>query len=405
MIIKRVLVVFLIFLISISSLYAVSAEKSLFKYNGNNFEILIYTVANIGYIKLLDIIEILDLSYGFDTYMEKGLIKGNNKTLIFNIGNNRVLESNRLLYLETAPFLYKGIILLPVQSLDVISEVFFENSLNYSLNISKKLKKEKYSIIKEPSDETFIKKENIVKIKESQEKIKFIIIDAGHGGKDPGAIGFSGTKEKDIVSSVAYMISDLLRKKHPGIKTVLTRNKDKFIKLEERTKIANSYIQDNLPGIFISIHANASLNRKAKGFEIFYLSPEASDDEARAVAAIENGVLDMENISGNDRNYLQKSLWQMILNEFIRESRELAELILNSITGIKELEKTRRKIRTADFYVLRGVAMPSILVELGFVTNPEEEKLLNRKDFQKKLSESIVTGIEKFLIFYEKNIE
>ncbi|MFH1238516.1 MAG: N-acetylmuramoyl-L-alanine amidase, partial [bacterium] len=213
----------------------------------------------------------------------------------------------------------------------------------------------------------------------SEVKIKTIVIDAGHGGKDPGAIGRRGVKEKDVVLDVAKRLARMLEDV-PDIKVILTRKSDYFLPLDERTSIANA----NRADLFISIHANASLSRKLAGFEAYFLSERASDKEAEAVANIENSVINLE--SDRPKDNLSVILWSMTLNEFMNESSEVCSVISKEVPGNVGIEC--RGVKQAGFYVLRNAKMPAVLVEIGFLTNLREEIKMKSRTFREKTAKA-----------------
>lgn len=222
-------------------------------------------------------------------------------------------------------------------------------------------------------------------------KIDKIVIDAGHGGKDPGAIGKNKTKEKDITLSIALKLGDLL-KKNGMMKVDYTRTTDEFISLKKRTQTANAMNAK----LFISIHCNASKNRKSQGFETFFLSP-SRDDEARSVAALENEAIQFEddkNVYGdiNDEKFILASMMQSV---FVRESEELAAMIQQGLS--KKINLRNRGVSQAPFYVLMGASMPSVLVEVGFISNKTEEKYLLTEKAQQDIAEGILNGILQFV--------
>jgi N-acetylmuramoyl-L-alanine amidase len=225
-----------------------------------------------------------------------------------------------------------------------------------------------------------------------------IILDAGHGGSDFGAIGQKSSREKDIVLDIAKRLAKLIRKEKI-FEVVLTREKDEAISLQDRTKKAN----DEHGDIFVSIHANASLKKIARGFQVFFLAP-AKNDSARAVAQLENAPFLSEtgpyNVDENDEiGYI---ISDMIQTEFQVESADLAAMVDKEFRR-SLAETSARGIDQAGFYVLNGVFMPSILVETAFLTNREDEDLLNDKDFKQKVAESIYEGLKRFKAKYENN--
>ncbi len=218
--------------------------------------------------------------------------------------------------------------------------------------------------------------------------IKLVVIDPGHGGKDPGAIGPRGTKEKDITLSIAKKLAKKIRRQLK-IRTILTRTHDSFVPLAKRTEIANSQNAD----IFISIHANASLNPASRGFEVYFLSGETSDKEAQAVANMENSVLAMENHT-REMNRVSKILWSLIMNQFMNESSELCCFIDKCV--INKTGLINRGVKQAGFYVMRGARMPAVLVESAFLSNKKEEKLLNKNSFQEKITDAICDAVKEY---------
>ncbi|MCP4703408.1 MAG: hypothetical protein GY865_02260 [candidate division Zixibacteria bacterium] len=227
--------------------------------------------------------------------------------------------------------------------------------------------------------------------------INKIIVDAGHGGEDYGAIGLNGSSEKKIVLDIAKRLAKLIRK-DKIFEVVMTREKDVSVSLDKRTQIANEANGD----LFVSIHSNASLNKSARGFQIFYLAP-AWNDEARASAQLENASFLSEiNSGGNDdEDDLTFILSDMIQTEFQTESADLAAMVDKEFRKKLKKETKARGIDQAGFYVLNGVYMPSLLVESAFLTNKADEKLLKKKKFRQKIAEGIYEGLKRFKMKYE----
>ncbi len=221
-------------------------------------------------------------------------------------------------------------------------------------------------------------------------RIKTIVIDAGHGGRDPGAVGPRGTKEKDINLDLAFRLAQLLHDK-TDLQVILTRKDDEFIPLAERTQIANEKKAD----LFICIHCNSGLERDSRGFEIYFLSDRATDEEAEAVANIENSVIDLEPKSTAD-DKLKAILWSLTLNEFVNDSSLLSSLIDNQVNE-QEFSIVNRGVKQAGFFVLRGAKMPAVLVECAFVSNQREEKLLHKDSFCDKMTLAIYNGIMDYI--------
>ncbi|MCS7231624.1 MAG: N-acetylmuramoyl-L-alanine amidase [Elusimicrobiota bacterium] len=220
-------------------------------------------------------------------------------------------------------------------------------------------------------------------------KKPLIVIDPGHGGEDPGAVGKYGSKEKDINLSVSKILKEKLEK--IGFNVILTREEDIFIPLVKRTKFANDCKAD----LFISIHCNASEKSSGtdRGFEAYFLSENATDPDAVATEKLENEVIRFEKQT-EELTKLQKLLWSMIVNEFINESSKLCSLIVNEC--IVRTNQISRGVKQAGFYVLRGAQMPAVLVEMGFISNPNEELKLIRRDFQELIADGISSAIRKY---------
>ncbi len=224
-------------------------------------------------------------------------------------------------------------------------------------------------------------------------KQKTVVIDAGHGGKDSGAIGYKRYKEKDVVFAIAKYLKYELKKR--GYRVYMTRDSDRFVKLRNRTKFANK----KLANIFISIHANAVPKRnrnKAKGIETYFLSPSRSE-RAKKVAA-------MENQAGIDEmDYFEKQTFLSFLNRHkIIASNKLAIDIQRGV--LAKLQKRYKGVvdggvKEGPFWVLVGAQMPSILIEVGFITHPTEAKRLKNKTYQKLLAEGIADGIDRYFIY------
>jgi len=242
----------------------------------------------------------------------------------------------------------------------------------------------------------FLERENeVVFYHKISKKVNLIVIDPGHGGIDPGAVGKKGLYEKDANLAIAKYL-DRLIKDTLGIKIIMTREKDIYLSLKARTSIANS----NSADLFVSIHCNASAkSSKMKGFETYFLS-EARTTEARAVAMRENASLKFDGIEPTD--VVSDILIDLAQTAHLEESNRFAEFIQDNAK--RQLSISSRGVKQAGFYVLRGAFMPSILIECAFVSNLEEEKLLKQKSFRKKLAYCIFCGIKNFIYDYERRL-
>ena len=220
-----------------------------------------------------------------------------------------------------------------------------------------------------------------------------IVLDAGHGGHDSGATGPTGLMEKDLVLDVTRRVAKLVQDRL-GLKVLLTRDSDNFVTLRDRTSYANRQHAD----LFVSIHANAHREAAADGVETYFLSSEATDSTARQVAAAENGVVQLEQQtgrgSGQGRDIVKAILWDLAQSEFQAESSRLAEVVHDSMT--QTLRISNRGVKQAGFYVLGGAAMPAILLEIGFVTNPKEERRLKDTKCRDEIARAILAGLVEY---------
>jgi len=407
--------IFFIFLLSIP----------LFPQNySTTYKITSVPINQIEYYPLYKVLNILKLKRYFDPYTGKIIIKDKNRYITFFIEEKKVYCEMQTYLLQYPPIRYNGVVYVTKEILNLISQwkknEFIFNYINDTFKINKKQEivyknnipptqtHEKTSSLPEKNNNKNKKIPSINLSEKFKEKniskdnrIKVIIIDPGHGGKDPGAIGTKGVREKDVVLKTSLYLKNFLSKKLKDVKIILTRDKDIFLPLEKRAKIANKYINKNTQGLFISVHANASLNKKTRGTETFVLSPVASDDEARAVAAMENGIID---IKTKKTDPITKILTGMLSYEYIRESIQLAKFIQKEYNIKLKARNTKGDgVKKALFYVLEGTLMPGVLTEIGFLTNPQEEKLLRKSWYQKKIAQCIGEGIIKFLNWYEMN--
>jgi N-acetylmuramoyl-L-alanine amidase len=224
----------------------------------------------------------------------------------------------------------------------------------------------------------------------SHYKIKKIVLDPGHGGYDPGAIGRDGIKEKYITLDIAKKVANLLEEE--GITIVMTRDDDTFIPLWKRVDIANR----SNAGLFVSIHANASVARRLKGFEVYHLS-EDLDDSARAAAVAGEHAMKF----GSDSIYrytdtLNEILWDLELTENRRSAIALGNDVLDNI------DVSKRDIKNARFFVLKGTRMPAILVEVGYISNSEECARLGSGEYRSQIAGKIARGIIGFRKSFEE---
>ncbi|MBO5011098.1 MAG: N-acetylmuramoyl-L-alanine amidase [Elusimicrobiaceae bacterium] len=216
-----------------------------------------------------------------------------------------------------------------------------------------------------------------------------IVVDPGHGGKDPGAVR-SRMREKDWNLAVGKELAALLKK--AGFEVKMTRDNDTFIALSERSKISNNFKAD----LFVSVHTNASKNRNAHGFQVYFRSEKATDKEAADVAAMENEAMQYEEVH---YNFVDALLQSLAKNEFVNESSKLAGYVRNSVykqPGIGIAVNQNSSVRQANFYVLKGVNSPAILVEMGYISSSKDRARLSQKAVQKKMAQGIFNGIRDY---------
>lgn len=215
-----------------------------------------------------------------------------------------------------------------------------------------------------------------------------IVIDPGHGGEEEGAHGPTGLREKDVTLDVARRLKSRLAGDR-DTEVILTRDDDRRVALDDRTAVANHAVAD----LFVSIHANSSRRDSARGSETYFVSYQATDDESRAVAALENNTLQLEKgVQG--KNGLDLVLWDLAQSAFLKESSDLAEAIqdrLNDTLGVRN-----RGIKQAPFRVLMGATMPAVLVEIAFISSPDEEKRLRDAAFKDRIADALAESIRRF---------
>ena len=218
-----------------------------------------------------------------------------------------------------------------------------------------------------------------------------IAIDAGHGGEDPGAIGRRGTYEKDVVLAVARRLAEQVNRE-PGMRAVLIRDGDYFLSLQQRVAKARMHRAD----LFVSIHADAFNNPKARGSSVYVLSSKgATDEAARWLAARENAADLVGGVSLDDKDDMLASvLLDLSQNASIGASLDVGEVVLNRIGAVNRLHKT--SVQQAGFVVLKAPDIPSILVETAFISNLEEEQRLREARYQSQLAVALMSGIREY---------
>jgi N-acetylmuramoyl-L-alanine amidase len=297
----------------------------------------------------------------WDSLSESGMIEKNGHQLSFRNGESIVLLDSLKMMITEAPELRGNQLYVSKKFLDDSEEFFNQKS-------------------------------------ELPFKVGAILIDAGHGGKDPGALktykinGKNVTiQEKDITLKVSKMLAERLKAAYPGKQIILTRNKDVFLTLGERTDIANNVkVGENEAVLFISVHVNSSLNKTSSGYEVWYLSP-----------GYRRNVLDKSAVDGDEN--LFPILNSMLEEEYTTESIMIAKFIMDGLQAQIGKESTARGIKAEEWFVVRNSNMPSVLIELGFVSNEKEALLLNDERYLKKATLGIYNGISAFITHFERS--
>ena len=370
----------LFYLIILSTQLFSSAETKLKLVENNKLIGEINTIQNQNFFSINDFIKITN---------SKNFINEKTEKIIFYIGDKKIKITNQIAFIMIDGNLFQlsSKVVKQNNSYYVPTDSFLNIVNNLSNNISINRSTNEISLSKLSDN---LAKAVKVDIRNEKEKWEFktIVIDAGHGGKDPGAVGYRGTKEKDIALDVAKRLEKKLSK-NMKVKIVMTRDEDIFLRLSERTKIAN----ENNGSLFISIHTNAAEDRRASGFETFFIGQNKNEAAVRA-AARENAVLELEGSTGKkltDEDLIKATIAQ---SAFASKSELFASLVQKEIK--KRVQSKDRGVKQAGFYVLMGASMPNVLVELGFISNPSEEKKLRSPQYRDQLATAIYRAVEQY---------
>ena len=370
----------LFYFIILSTQLLSNSEVKLKLVQNNEFVGEISTIQNNRLFSINDFIKITN---------SKNFINDKTEKIIFYVGDRKIKITNQIAFImiDDSLFQLSSKVVKQNNSYYVPIESFFKiiNNLSKSLSITLNTNQINISNLVE-SPQKIVK----VDLKSEKKKWEFktIVIDAGHGGKDPGAVGYRGTKEKDIALDVAKRLEKKLSK-NMNVKIVMTRDEDIFLRLSERTKIAN----ENNGSLFISIHTNAAEDRRASGFETFLIGQNKNKAAVR-VAARENAVLELEGSTGKqltDEDLIKATIAQ---SAFASKSEQFASLVQKEIK--KRVQSKDRGVKQAGFYVLMGASMPNVLVELGFISNPTEEKKLRSPQYRDQLATAIYRAVEQY---------
>jgi N-acetylmuramoyl-L-alanine amidase len=309
-----------------------------------------------------------DPEFRWDPFMGSGLFSGSGHTAAFRAGEpgetGFLVVDGREVFTVPLPYLVKGLLFFPEEFVRTAG-----------------------SVLARYAEEDA-----------SRFRIAAVIVDPGHGGKDPGAIGnltVNGkpfrSVEKDIVLSTAKYLSTLLTQAYPDKRILLTREGDSFPSLDERVDLANSVsLKKNEAVIFVSIHANSSFNKNARGYEVWYLDPEYRRE-----------VIDKSNYEGSAE--VRSIVNVMMEEEFTTESIMMAQSILGRMGEAAGNSMPSRGIKAEEWFVVKKARMPAVLVELGFVTNLQDAQLMADQGYLRKLAEALYKGIADFIGTFEKS--
>ena len=345
--------------------------------------VLVGEISTIQNKKLFSVNDLIEIT------KSNNFINDKTQKVVFYVDNKKIKISNQVAFIEIEDNLFQlsseavnenGVYYLPTESFFGIIQNLSDSSIKYTNN------EIRFTSIS--SDKKIITKNVDLQNEKKKWEFKTIVIDAGHGGKDPGAVGYRGTKEKDIALDVAKRLEKKLSK-NMNVKVIMTRDEDVFLRLSERTKIAN----DNKGSLFISIHTNAAEDRRASGFETFLIGLNKNEYAAK-VAARENAVLDLEGSANKDLSGEDLIQATMAQASFAAYSETFADLVQKEIK--KRVQSKDRGVKQAGFVVLARASMPNVLVELGFISNPAEEKKLRSPQYREQLATAIYRAVEQY---------
>jgi N-acetylmuramoyl-L-alanine amidase len=318
-----------------------------------------YSINGVTYYPLVSLCDLRGVDIKYDTLIRTVYLDKDTKRVNIRAGDTMVLVNDNIMNLNSPIDIYQGTIVVPRQFKEQIFDILFPQVVStYRRQARGKINLNK------------------------------VVIDAGHGGNDPGAIGKNGLREKDVNLDIARRLSDLLRAE--GVRTVLTRSSDKFIPLSGRVNIANRSGAD----LFISLHSNANRSRSLSGFEVYYVAPSISDSK-RASMTAKSASLRLKNaVFASNSPDLQAIIWDMIYTNSRAESIDLAHSLCRVMDS--SIDANILGVKGARFQVLKGVRTPGVLIEVGFVSNLNEERLLRSSAYRQKLAEGILEGIRGY---------
>jgi N-acetylmuramoyl-L-alanine amidase len=317
-----------------------------------------YNIGGVTYVPLLSLCDSENIAWEYDTFTRKVNLTKDAHKISLMVGERLVLVDGAEQYLKHPVDIYQGTAVVPYKFKEQILDTLF---------------KKVYPQRQIPLS-----------------KIKKVVIDAGHGGTDPGSIGKLGLREKYVNLDIAKRLSSLL--KSQGIDVMMTRSTDTFVPLARRVAIANNAKAD----LFISIHSNANRVRSLNGFEVYYVSPNVSDSK-RALYSAQHEALDLDRafFAYSPSLNLKAILWDMIYTSNRAEALRLSQYVCRAIDN--NLNTRVLGVKGGPFYVLKSVHMPAILIEVGYLSNYNEERLIRNSYYRQQITEGIAEGLRNYI--------
>ncbi len=318
-----------------------------------------YSINGTRYLALMAVCDAKGIDWRYDTFTRCVSLNKNGHQVNLRVGDEAITIDGRLLSLGRSVEIHKGTVAVPYHKFkELILDGVFKDVQTGRVTAPYIL------------------------------TIKRVVVDAGHGGRDPGTIGRSGLKEKDVNLDIAKRLSKLLSER--GIDVVMTRTTDSFVPLSRRVDIANRSGAD----LFISVHANANRVRSLNGFEVYYISPTVGDSKRALSTAKSVPFPSSTGMLASNSLDLKAILWDMFYTDKRAESIELSRSLCWAME--KNLDARLLGVKAARFEVLRGVRMPAVLVEVGFMSNLEEERKLRNSFYRQEAAQSLMQGIEEY---------
>ncbi|MFA4990185.1 MAG: N-acetylmuramoyl-L-alanine amidase [Candidatus Omnitrophota bacterium] len=320
-----------------------------------------YSLNGTLYYPLVTLCEAKKISWQYDTFTRVVILDKGEHRVSFKAGDNLVLVDQRAVLLGYPVDIHDGTVVVPVKFKEEIIDVLFKEAGVPSRRLA---------------------------VFPISTVIKKVVLDPGHGGKDPGAIGRTGLREKEVNLDIAKRLALLLRAQ--GVEVVMTRNSDRYIPLADRVRISNNSGAD----FFVSIHANANRVKSLNGFEVYCVAISRNDAK-RAVFSARNAHLNLDNaVFASNSLELKAILWDMLYAYERAEAIQLAHSICRSVDH--NLDIRMIGVKDARYEVLRGARIPAILVETGFLSNYNEERRLKNSYYRQQMAESIMDGIRDY---------